>query len=75
MSKNIVRTSDKLLSDKSILLVDDIITTGSTISRAIDLIKELKPKRLRVLTIAYKVNEMRRNNMNDISKIKLSNIL
>ena len=53
---------------KKILIVDDILTTGSTIKRAIKLIKELKPKCIKVVTIAYKVNEIGRNNGTEISK-------
>lgn len=41
------------LSNKKLLLVDDIITTGSTIKRMISLLKEKKLKSLKVLTIAY----------------------
>lgn len=65
---NIIRTSDELLTEKKILIVDDILTTGSTIRRAIKLIKELKPKCIKVVTIAYKVNEIGRNNGTEISK-------
>lgn len=65
---NIIRTSDELLTGKKILIVDDILTTGSTIKRAIKLIKELKPKCIKVVTIAYKINENGRNNKTEISK-------
>lgn len=52
---HIVRISDDSLVDKKILLVDDVITTGSTLSRSLELLKELNPKSLKVITIAYKV--------------------
>ena len=50
---NIVLKSEEDISNKKILLVDDIITTGSTIKRMIELIKERHPKSLKVLTISY----------------------
>ena len=65
---NIIRTSDELLTEKKILIVDDILTTGSTIKRSIKLIKELKPKCIKVVTIAYKINENGRNNRTEFSK-------
>lgn len=64
----IERISNELLTDKNILLVDDIITTGSTIKRSIELIQELKPKKLKVVTIAYKVGDLCRNNGNEKTK-------
>ncbi len=50
---NIILKSKEDISNKKILLVDDIITTGSTIKRMIELIKEKNPKSLKVLTIGY----------------------
>lgn len=40
------------LKNKKILLVDDILTTGNTLYYSIELIKRLKPKKIKVLTIA-----------------------
>lgn len=40
------------LKDKNILIVDDVCTTGSSIRAAINLIKNYKPKRIKILIIA-----------------------
>ena len=40
------------LSGKKILLVDDVYTTGSTMKAAIDLVKQLHPKKIKVLVIS-----------------------
>ena len=40
------------LKGKRILLVDDILTTGSTLFSCVELIRKLKPKRLEILVIA-----------------------
>ena len=52
-AKNIIRCLDPPLENKKVLLVDDIVTTGSTLSRCIDLINELHPKKIEVVTVAY----------------------
>lgn len=43
-----------LLRDKEILIVDDVMTTGSTVKAAIDLILEYQPKNIQVLILARK---------------------
>lgn len=40
------------LKGKKVLLVDDILTTGHTLLSCIDLLKELKPKKIEILVIA-----------------------
>ena len=40
---------------KNILIVDDVFTTGSTIRAAIDLVKQAKPKNIKVLVMAKTV--------------------
>ena len=40
------------LSSKKVLLVDDVYTTGSTMKAAINLVKKLHPKKIKVLVIS-----------------------
>lgn len=51
------------LSNKKILLVDDIYTTGSTIRSAINLIEKLHPKEIKVLVLA-KTKDKNKNKSN-----------
>lgn len=39
------------VNNKKILLVDDVVTTGSTMKAAIELIKDGKPKCIKILTL------------------------
>ena len=43
------------LEGKNLLLVDDICTTGSTLKSCIKLLKELNPKKIKILVIAKRV--------------------
>ena len=40
------------IKNKNILIVDDICTTGSSLSAAIELIKKFEPKSIKILVIA-----------------------
>ena len=51
------------LTNKKVLLVDDIYTTGSTIRSAINLIEKLHPKEIRVLVLA-KTKDKSKNKSN-----------
>ena len=51
------------LSNKKILLVDDIYTTGSTMRSAINLIEKLHPKEIKVLVLA-KTKDKSKNKSN-----------
>ena len=42
----------QILTNKRILLVDDIFTTGNTVEKCSQMIKETKPKEIGILTIA-----------------------
>lgn len=46
----------ELVDSQKILIVDDIVTTGSTLKAAIKLIKEGKPKSIKILVIAKTIN-------------------
>ena len=45
------------LFNKKVLIVDDVYTTGSTIDAAINLIKGLRPKKIKVLVMSKTINE------------------
>lgn len=47
------------LTNKKILLVDDIITTGYTLSKCVSLLKQLSPKCVKIMTIAYSLSKNR----------------
>jgi ComF family protein len=49
-------TCGERLRDKKVLIVDDIMTTGSSLKATIKLIKPYKPKKLKVLVLSRKVN-------------------
>ena len=44
----------ELLKNKNILIVDDVMTTGSTISAAIELLAQYQPKNIKILVLARK---------------------
>ena len=45
------------LSGKKVLIVDDVFTTGGTMSAAINLIKGLHPKKIKVLVMSKTIND------------------
>ena len=50
-----VKNTDKL-KDKKILLIDDVLTTGSTLNECAKAIKHVKPKAIYGLTVARSVH-------------------
>lgn len=52
-SKLLIKKGE-LLKNKNVLLVDDIITTGSSLKAGINLIKKYNPKRIECLTLCKK---------------------
>lgn len=50
--KNYLEIEDVNLSNKKVLIVDDVYTTGSTIKAMIDLLKTKNPKRIKVLVMS-----------------------
>lgn len=67
--KSLVLKQKINLEGKKILIVDDVITTGTTILSAINLINELKPKKIKILTMSKtEFNVKNMNNSVDIVK-------
>lgn len=46
-------TNSGLIHDKSILLVDDVYTTGSTLKACVNLLKSASPKRIKILVVSH----------------------
>lgn len=60
--KNLKLSNIEQIKNKSILIVDDILTTGSTMASMIDLIKGCGPSKIKILVLA-KVNQFEINNL------------
>ena len=56
VKNDISLATNEPLINKKILLVDDIVTTGSTITACYELIETLHPKKIKVLCLAKKIN-------------------
>lgn len=56
INKLVVRNCEKI-KDKKILIVDDIITTGSSLKACINLVSKYKPKLLKSLIICKKMSK------------------
>lgn len=50
--KNYLKIDNVDLSKKKILIVDDVFTTGSTVTAMIELIKSKNPKKIKVLVMS-----------------------
>ena len=45
-----------ILYGKKVLIVDDVLTTGSTMGRAIEIVKSAKPRKIKVLLVAKTID-------------------
>lgn len=48
------------IKDKKILIVDDVMTTGSSVKAAINLIKKCHPKKIKVLILSRKIEKAKK---------------
>ena len=60
ISKHLFLINNKIRPNAKILLVDDIITTGATMHKAIELIKTLKPNKIEILIMSKTMLEIRK---------------
>ena len=44
-----------LIKDKNVLIVDDVSTTGSTLKAIINLVREAKPRKIKILVVSRRV--------------------
>ena len=54
-------------TNKKILIVDDVFTTGSTVKTMISLIKQKNPKKIKVLLMSKTIDLDKRDNENDFA--------
>lgn len=52
---NIVSTGIFVKNGLKILIVDDVMTTGATLTSALEIVKSFKPKRIKILVMSKKV--------------------
>jgi len=57
INKYIHIKNESLIENKKILLIDDVITSGSTLKCCIDLIKKYKPKKIELLVLLKELSE------------------
>ena len=60
ISKHLFLINNKIRPNAKILLVDDVITTGATMHKAIELIKTLKPNKIEILIMSKTMLEIRK---------------
>ena len=48
----------ELVKNKKILIVDDVMTTGSSLKAAINLVKQGKPRKIEVLVMAKNIEKV-----------------
>ncbi|SHN63404.1 competence protein ComFC [Fervidobacterium gondwanense DSM 13020] len=52
----LVDSADRKISDRNIILIDDVLTTGSTIKEAIKILKIAKPRAIHPIVVAMNKN-------------------
>lgn len=57
IKKHIVLDATINLENKKLLIVDDIITTGSTVSSMIEMLEKLNPKEIKILVICKTIHK------------------
>ena len=62
--KEVVDTS--IFQNKKICLVDDVCTTGSTLKRALEIVQNFNPKKVKILVMACTIFEKKEENKNEV---------
>lgn len=52
VKENLKLVNKEIIKNKKILVVDDICTTGATLKAVVSLLKEAKPKKIKILVVA-----------------------
>ena len=55
IKEHLVLTNSEMIMNKNILIVDDVSTTGSTLKAIINLVRNVKPKKIKILVVSRRI--------------------